>query len=238
MQLRLGVQQAGLDIAWSIDRTPRRLLSGRGRGGRGRGSRGVGKKVTPRPVVIDTDPGIDDALALMLALRAPEIHVELLTTVAGNVPVDVATANACRLVALLNPSSWPWWPGGGPSSTPAAVHGHCHPRPRRSGRADAAAAGRWQSAVPPQRPTAQRQAVQRLLTLVETYRQDLTVIALGPLTNIARCHRARPETMQQLGRLIIMGGAIAVPGNVTAVAEFNILLIPMPRTSSSELGCR
>ena len=62
---------------------------------------------TPRPVVIDTDPGIDDALALMLALRSPELRVELITTVAGNVPIPMATANARRVLALLAPPVWP-----------------------------------------------------------------------------------------------------------------------------------
>ncbi|HSX79334.1 MAG TPA: nucleoside hydrolase, partial [Candidatus Saccharimonadia bacterium] len=61
----------------------------------------------PRPVAIDTDPGIDDALALMLALRSPELRVELITTVAGNVPVPMATANARRILALLAPPVWP-----------------------------------------------------------------------------------------------------------------------------------
>jgi ribokinase len=184
--------------------------------------------VTSRPVVIDTDPGIDDALALMLALRAPEFRVELLTTVAGNVPIDAATANACRLVAFLNPSTWPVVAQGSarplrrPLYTDAMVHG-------RDGLGGLTQLRRPDGSLqypPPQRPTAQRQAVQRLLTLVDTYRQDLTVIALGPLTNIARAVLHAPETMQQLGRLIIMGGAIAVPGNVTAVAEFNIFVDP------------
>ena len=61
----------------------------------------------PRPVAIDTDPGIDDALALMLALRSPELRVELITTVAGNVAVQMATANARRMLALLAPPAWP-----------------------------------------------------------------------------------------------------------------------------------
>ena len=184
--------------------------------------------VAPWPVVIDTDPGIDDALALMLALRAPECRVELLTTVAGNVPVDMATANACRLVALLNPSPWPAVAQGAarplhrPLHTETAFHG-------QDGLGGLTQLRRPDGSLrypPPQRPTAQRQAVQRLLRLVETYRQDLTVIALGPLTNIARAVMQAPETMQQLGRLIIMGGAIGVPGNVTAVAEFNIFVDP------------
>src|SRR4029453_4376877 len=61
----------------------------------------------PRPVVIDTDPGIDDALALMLAFRSPELRVELITTVAGNVPVHMATANTRRILAWLAPPAWP-----------------------------------------------------------------------------------------------------------------------------------
>ena len=83
----------------------------------------------PRPVVIDTDPGIDDALALMLALRAPELRVELITTVAGNVPVEVATANARRLLALINPPTWPVVVQGAarplrrPLQTSTAFHG-------------------------------------------------------------------------------------------------------------------
>jgi ribokinase len=179
-------------------------------------------------VVIDTDPGIDDALALMLALRAPELRVELLTTVAGNVPVEMATANARRLLALLNPPTWPVVAQGAarplrrPLRTSTAFHGQDGlggltelRRPDGSPRYPL-----------PEQPAVQRQAVQRLLTLVDTYRQDLTIIALGPLTNIARAIQQAPETMQQLGRLIIMGGAIAVPGNVSAVAEFNIFVDP------------
>jgi ribokinase len=183
---------------------------------------------TPQPVVIDTDPGIDDALALMLALRAPELRVELITTVAGNVPVELATANARRLLALINPPTWPVVAQGAarplrrPLHTSTAFHG-------QDGLGGLTALRRPDGSPQyprPAQPTVQRQAVQRLLTLVDTYRQDLTMIALGPLTNIARAIQHAPDTMQQLGRLIIMGGAIAVPGNVSAVAEFNIFVDP------------
>jgi len=70
------------------------------------------------------------------------------------------------------------------------------------------------------------QAVQRLLQVVQRYGRDLTMIALGPLTNIARAIQLAPALMQQLGRLVIMGGAIGVPGNVSPVAEFNIFVDP------------
>src|SRR5713101_9768524 len=180
----------------------------------------------PRPVAIDTDPGIDDALALMLALRSPELRVELLTTVAGNVPVPMATANARRILALLAPPVWPAVAQGlgrplrRPLHTATAFHnndglgGVTHLR-----HADG-------SPCYPvlEQPAAHRQAVQRLLQVVQRYGRDLTLIALGPLTNIARAIQLAPALMQQLGRLVIMGGAIGVPGNISPVGEFNIFV--------------
>jgi inosine-uridine nucleoside N-ribohydrolase len=178
--------------------------------------------------VIDTDPGIDDALALMLALRSPELRVELLTTVAGNVPVPRATANVRRILGLLAPAVWPAVAQGlgrplrRPLHTATAFHhddglgGVTHLRhPDGSPRYPV-----------PEQPAVHRYAVQRLLQVVQHYGHDLTVIALGPLTNIARAIRCAPATMQQLGRLVIMGGAIGVPGNVSPVAEFNIFVDP------------
>ena len=182
----------------------------------------------PRPVIIDTDPGIDDALALMLALRSPELRVELITTVAGNVPVPIATANARRVLALLAPPVWPVVAQGlgrplrRPLYTATAFH------------SDDGLGGATHLRHPdgspyysiPKQPAVYRQAVQRLLQVVRHYGRDLTVIALGPLTNIARAIQLAPTTMQQLGRLVIMGGAISVPGNVSTVAEFNIFVDP------------
>jgi inosine-uridine nucleoside N-ribohydrolase len=179
-------------------------------------------------VVIDTDPGIDDALALMLALRSPELHVELLTTVAGNVPVPKATANVRRILGLLAPPVWPAVAQGlgrplrRPLHTATAFHhddglgGVTHlRRPDGSPRYPVS-----------EQPAVHRHAVQRLLQVVQHYGRDLTVIALGPLTNVAQAIRCAPATMQQLGRLVIMGGAISVPGNISPVAEFNIFVDP------------
>jgi purine nucleosidase len=184
--------------------------------------------ISPRPVAIDTDPGIDDALALMLALRSPELQVELITTVAGNVPIEVATANARRLLALINPPRWPVVAQGAtrplrrPLHTAAAFHG-------QDGLGGLTLLQRpdGQLVYPlPERPPAQSQAVRRLVHLVQQYGPALTIIALGPLTNIARAMQQAPESMRHLGRLVIMGGAIAVPGNVSPTAEFNIFVDP------------
>src|SRR2546428_1728864 len=142
----------------------------------------------PRPVAIDTDPGIDDALALMLALRSPELRVELITTVAGNVPVHTATANARRVLAWLAPPAWPVLAQGTgrplrrPLHTATAFHGD-----DGLGGVTTLRQPDGSLAYPvPAQPAMPRQAVQRLLQLVQRYGRDLTVIALGPLTNVAR----------------------------------------------------
>jgi inosine-uridine nucleoside N-ribohydrolase len=179
-------------------------------------------------VAIDTDPGIDDAFALMLALRSPELHVELITTVAGNVPLEVATANARRLLALINPPRLPVLAQGAarplrrPLHTATTAHGQ-----DGLGGLTLLQRSDGQLAYPiPERPAAQSQAVRRLVLLAQKYGPALIIIALGPLTNIARAIQQAPESMRHLGRLVIMGGAIAVPGNVSPTAEFNIFVDP------------
>ncbi|MGE3537393.1 MAG: nucleoside hydrolase [Candidatus Tectimicrobiota bacterium] len=183
---------------------------------------------SPRPVAIDTDPGIDDALALMLALRSPEIAVELLTTVAGNVPVALGTANAQRLLAIIEPPVWPTVAQGAARplrrslTTATLVHGD-----DGLGGLSLVRSTEGTFAYPvPVHPPVQRQAARRLVQLVQQYGAQLTVIALGPLTNIAQALRLAPDIMQRLGRLVIMGGAIGVPGNISPTAEFNIFVDP------------
>lgn len=182
----------------------------------------------PRLVAIDTDPGIDDALALMLALRAPELRVELITTVAGNVPVPLATANARRVLGMLALPSWPVLAQGAgrplrrPLHTATAFHHHdglggITTLRRPDGQA-------WYPV--PEKPAVRSRAVQHLVQLVQRYGGAATIIALGPLTNIARAIQHAPAVMRQLGHLVIMGGAIGVPGNVSPVAEFNIFVDP------------
>jgi len=182
----------------------------------------------PRPVAIDTDPGIDDALALMLALRSPELRVELITTVAGNVPVPTATANARRILALL---ALPVWPAvaqglGRPLRRPLHTATAFHHNDGLGGVTHLRHPDGSPCYPILEQPAVQRQGVQHLLQVVQRYGRDLTMIALGPLTNIARAIQLAPALMQQLGRLVIMGGAIGVPGNISPVAEFNIFVDP------------
>lgn len=182
----------------------------------------------PRIVAIDTDPGIDDALALMLAWRSPEVRVELVTTVAGNVPIAAATDNARRVLGLLNPDTWPVLARGAARplrrrlQTAPWVHGDdglggLAGRRTRDGKPLYPPA----SALRP-RPDAPR----HLVDLARIHGPALTIVAIGPLTNIARALARAPAIMRRVGRIIVMGGAVAAPGNITPAAEFNFYVDP------------
>ena len=184
----------------------------------------------PRPVVIDTDPGVDDALAIVLALRSPELRVELMTTVAGNAGIRAVTDNARRLLALVNPDAPPRLVRGaarplrGRLSTAPDVHGD-------DGLAGLSElrdrAGR--PLYPASRGPAPdgRDAAGAIAAKAREHREALTIVALGPLTNIARALDEDPDAMRRVGRLIVMGGAVEAPGNVTAAAEFNFHVDPV-----------
>jgi inosine-uridine nucleoside N-ribohydrolase len=182
----------------------------------------------PRHVIIDTDPGVDDALALILALQSPELCVDAITTVSGNVHVDLATQNALTVLGLFPPERRPPVAKGAdrplvrPLSTAAHVHGDDG---LGGGSRLRTAAGR------PCYPAASatfplRHALTCLLDLIRRAPGELTLIALGPLTNLAQALRRDAHTFRQLAEVVIMGGAVTVPGNVTPVAEFNIFIDP------------
>ena len=144
-----------------------------------------------RPIVVDTDPGIDDALAIILALRSPELRVELMTTVAGNTDVRAATDNARRLLALLDPDEPPRLVRGAarPSARPAENRTD---RPRRRtvwpgfpGQLDRhgrSALSRKRRAEAGRRERRRRRSSAK----AREHGEALTIAALGPLTNIAR----------------------------------------------------
>src|SRR5215510_10075008 len=128
----------------------------------------------PRPVVIDTDPGIDDALALMLAFRSPELRVELITTVAGNVSVPVATANARRVLAWLAPPVWPVVARGlgRPLRRPLYTATAFHSNDGLGGMTHLRHPDGSLCYPVPEQPAGRRQAVQRLLQAVQRYGRD------------------------------------------------------------------
>ncbi len=183
------------------------------------------------PVLIDTDPGIDDALALLLAWGSPEIRVEAVTTVAGNVGLEAATTNTFRLLALRRPDPAPVVAAGaaGPLRRPLRTAQHYH---GVDGLGDL---GDW--------PAVQASAgtVPAARLIAETARRHgprLTLLALGPLTNVALALEADAAALRHVGRVVAMGGAVDVAGNVTPDAEFNFHVDPDAARAVLEAGLR
>jgi len=171
------------------------------------------------PVLIDTDPGVDDALALLQAWGTPSLATEVITTVAGNVPVASGTLNVFRLLALRGPRREPLVAQGAaaPLSRPLRTATDYH---GQDGLGDL---GDWPAAEP---RLAAEGAVALIVATARRHGARLTLIALGPLTNIALAVAADAAAMRGVGRVVVMGGAVDVPGNVTPEAEFNIHVDP------------
>jgi purine nucleosidase/pyrimidine-specific ribonucleoside hydrolase len=182
----------------------------------------------PRRVIIDTDPGVDDALALILALQSPELYIDAITTVSGNVDVELATQNTLTILELFSPERRP--PVARGANRPlvgvlnTAVHVHGDDGLGGVSRMLTAAGQPCYPAVGA--PQLMQDAVVCILDLIRRAPGELTLVALGPLTNLALAWRRDAHAFQHLVELVIMGGAVTVPGNVTPVAEFNIHVDP------------
>ena len=180
------------------------------------------------PVLIDTDPGIDDALAILLALGSPEISVEAITTVAGNVGVDLGTANAFRVLDVARPHRRPRVARGaaGPLVGPLITAAHFH------GDDGLGNLGRLREAngrpryPEPSHTLEMLDGADLILETADCFAGRLVVVALGPLTNVALALQRDRGRLAQAARIVVMGGAVAVPGNVTPAAEFNIHVDP------------
>lgn len=167
-----------------------------------------------KKVIIDCDPGIDDALALMMAFASDKLDVLALTAVSGNVPVDQTADNALRLAALAG-ADVEVAAGAEAPLVKAAHHAfHVHGDDGLGG-VHLPASGKISS----------RNAVELLKDYINSFPGELEIIALGPLTNIALLLMDSPETASQIKKLSIMGGAVK-GGNATPYAEFNIFADP------------
>ena len=176
--------------------------------------------MTKQPVILDTDPGVDDALAMMLALGSSELDVMGICTVSGNVPLDVGTRNARGVLHLLGRAEIPIFAGADrPLKRDPVFATEVHGK-----------TGMGRAALPV--PNANQQAgrgVHAVDFLVQTLSEqpgEVVVIAVGPLTNLALAEQRGPGVLQKAKQVIVMGGAIAEPGNVTPVAEFNFYADP------------
>ncbi|MEI7548565.1 MAG: nucleoside hydrolase [Actinomycetota bacterium] len=173
---------------------------------------------SPRSIIIDTDPGIDDAMAIFYALASPELDVIGLTTVFGNAHVDVCTANAIRILDIAGRADIPVAQGAarplamayrGPADF---VHGV-------NGQADIPLA-------PPSRGPHPLDAAHFIIESVKAAPGEITLVPVGPLTNVALAMLLWPELPQHLAGMVIMGGNAFVGGNASPAAEANILNDP------------
>lgn len=171
----------------------------------------------PRRIIIDTDPGVDDALAFLLALASPEIRLEALTTTQGNVTLEKATRNALAVLELCQAGHIPVAAGSLlPLVQPLRVSDHVHGE-----------SGIGNSHLPePRAQPVPQHAVDYLIERVLAEPGELSIFPIGPLTNIAMAIRKEPRFSQAVRELVIMGGAILEYGNVTPQAEFNIYVDP------------
>jgi purine nucleosidase len=163
------------------------------------------------PIIIDCDPGQDDAIALLTALASPELDVLGVTAVHGNVPLVRTSANAQALVEFAGKAHTPVFAGSDrPLQRPV----------RHAVRIHGASGLRGWNLPEPRRPLQQRHAVEFLVETLRA-RDDVTFCALGPLTNLAAAFTWAPEIARRVRRIVFMGGG-AAGGNVTPAAEFNI----------------
>jgi inosine-uridine nucleoside N-ribohydrolase len=179
-------------------------------------------------VIIDTDPGVDDALALLIALRSPEVHVEAITTVNGNVNAGQALKNAALIFDLLNLDPRPILARGETRhstrelKSAQSVHGtDGHGELHRFRNPDGSP--KYPDAILPKKIPG---ATEVLLDLLKRYPDEMSLITLGPLTNLAEALEKDERRVKRLREVVIMGGAIKVPGNITPAAEFNIFFDP------------
>jgi len=171
----------------------------------------------PKKILFDTDPGIDDACALLLALASPELSVEGLSIVHGNCSLEQATRNALSVLELANAGHIPVARGCElplvrPSLLAPETHGDT---------------GLGYARLPtPQTGPIKQHGSDFLIEKILASPGEITLLAIGPLTNVALAVRQEPRIVEALKELIIMGGAMRYEGNTTALAEFNTYVDP------------
>ena len=170
----------------------------------------------PKKVILDVDPGIDDAMAILMALFDPDVEVVAITAVGGNVSPELATRNIQTIIEQLDP---PRLPRVGSATAPERglpVDGrHLHGIDGLGGANFAVAELR-----------APHPSEKIICDEVRAAPEAVTVVCLGPLTNLARAFVRDPELPSLVGEVVISGGAVTSPGNITPAAEFNLYCDP------------
>lgn len=178
------------------------------------GNKGV---MRPLRVLLDTDPGIDDALTILLALASPEVNLRALTVTGGNCRLTEGVQNALNVLALGGATSIPVAAGCPvPLLRPPTVAAETH-----------GATGLGYATLPlaPTQPVSEH-GVDLLIREILTAPGEVTVVAVAPLTNLALAIRKEPRIVQAVRQVVIMGGALRADGNTTPLAEFNFYVDP------------
>lgn len=172
----------------------------------------------PRKIIIDTDPGQDDAVAILLALASPELDVLAITAVAGNVPLSLTQKNARKICELAGRTDIPVYAGAVRPITRGLVTAeHVHGRTGLDG----------PDLPQPSMPLQEKHAVDYLVeTIMNEPDSAVTLCVLGPLTNIALAMIREPALSGRISEIVLMGGGYFEQGNVTPSAEFNIYVDP------------
>lgn len=182
---------------------------------------------SPIPLILDVDTGLDDALALLMAVRSPRVNLLAVTTVAGNVNVRNTTANSLAVLDFLGAGAIPVHQGASrplvePIFDASDVHGV-------TGLGNARLPDSANAIGPDRGPAA-------IIRLAKQRPGEITLVCTGPLTNLAIALNVEPELGKYLRRVVIMAGAFREPGNVVPWAEFNVLLDPDAAQQVFEAG--
>jgi inosine-uridine nucleoside N-ribohydrolase len=187
-----------------------------------------------KKVVIDCDVGVDDALALILAFHSPELDVRAVTGVNGNVPLEQVFENIQKVLSLIQPKNKPLIAKGADrplKGKPLYAHS-VHGQDGLGGAKIDRDEGKqwWQFYAGP--------ADELITKMARQYPDEMTLIAIGPLTNLALAIQKDPGGMRKLKEVVIMGGAVRIGGNITSYSEFNIFSDPLAarRVFSSKLS--
>lgn len=172
--------------------------------------------MSPVPMILDVDPGHDDAVAIMLACGAPEVDLLAVTTVAGNVPLDKTTDNALRILSLIGRTDVPVAAGAAsPLVRPLHTAENIHGKSGLEGPEIPAASFEPEA----------RGATKLIAEVLREAPEPVVLVPTGPLTNVAAFLREHPELKDRISRVSLMGGSIGL-GNTTPAAEFNIYVDP------------
>jgi inosine-uridine nucleoside N-ribohydrolase len=166
--------------------------------------------------MIDTDPGVDDALALLLAMQSPELKIEGITAVAGNVPLELTLPNALRMVEIAGRDDIPVAAGAkGPLLRRLVTATYAHGENGLGG-----------AVFPePKRKPVSEPAAEFILETVRKFPGEVTLLTIGPLTNVAAALNSDPALAPMVRSLVMMGGSLS-GGNITPAAEFNVYVDP------------